>query len=233
MTIITDLTIDELTSNLKKSLKNKHNLILKDLKVRELVAQTLGFKNANTMIGMAKKEEKSLSFSMDVGLSDFDFGDFVSDKTDFSIGIGKFKGVSRETQICQVDFGFGNIKECPVSNLELFNSYNPEHDLFSPKNTNAVVAFISSDDRNVSCEIDITNYLKFLSLEDLSFLITSPTGGEESDKIYDFFSLLGVLDILDNYLEHKNRDEVVEGYSVSVDPSSIIEFLNNHKDFFK
>lgn len=231
MTIITDLTIDELTSNLKKSLKNKHNLVLKDLKVRELVAQTLGFKNANTMIGMAKKEEKS--FSMDMGLSDFDFGDFVSDKTDFSIGIGKFKGISRETQICQVDFGFGNIKECPASNLELFNSYNPEHDLFSPKNTNAVVALISSDDSNVSCELDITHYLKFLSLEDLSFLITSPTGGEESDKIYEFFSMLGALDILDNYLEHKNQDEVVEGYSVAIEQSSIIEFTNNNKDFLK
>lgn len=214
----TDLTVDHLANNIKALLKNKYQKKINFLNSRELLSNILGFKNANTMIGLIKKTHFFRS-------NDFFVGQYVMSSLHPELGIGRLIDISLSQSIFTVDFGYGIISD-------LFNDDISYIDIdlidVGSKLENSVTAVISTDDGvGLSCEFDIRNYLKFLSFDDLNTLLDNNKNSDESDKVFDFFSSLGFLEIIDIYLDHKNSTDVNVGYSVAIDHESLNSFISS------
>lgn len=222
MSIQTELTIEQLTNNLKKALSSKHNLILKDLKAREILAITLGFKNANTMLGILNKELSSA----------FEVDDYVVDLTNNNYGIGRIvknNGYKNGIFTYTIDFGHENnsveVKDCDIELL-----YEGNFNFSCSDNAHSIIVncTITTDDQNMSISFNIVEYLKFLNLNELNSLYENMSCSTESDSVYWFFSRLGVLSHFDYYLDYKNTDiEETVGFSVDINKEQFTKYLKS------
>lgn len=241
------LTVEHISNNIKRLLKKKYNHKVNFLNARELLSNILGFKNANTMVAIIKEFKIGQSnIQPENGMSNilgfknsntsfatvkesclsafniFKVGQYVMSRLHPEKGIGR---LINNFGIIEVDFGFGVISELPRSDIMDIDCNLID---VNPSLKNSVTAIVNTDDGSgLSCEFDIRNYLKFLSHKDLNTLLDNNSYSEESDKVYEFFSSLGFLEIIDLHLEHKNKEETLVGFSVSIEHKSLDYFISN------
>jgi hypothetical protein len=231
MLINTNIELDKLIANLKKALEEKYNLILKDLKVRELIALTLDYKNANTMLAMNNKpkvEEDEIEHLNNV----YQTKDVVFDITDDNLGIGIIDHIRdvNGQKLYSVDFGYDQFPERLSSEIKPFESGDMQ---FNADDESAIKATIVTDDNNITVELNIVEYVKSLYINNLRDLYENPSCSTESDDVYRFFEYIGELDIISSYLAyHNEKDDGSDmmGFSLSVDEDSLLKWIETHTD---